>query len=115
MIDFVVVAKIISILACTATILSGLWILRNFRRYTCPVFITSATMIASTLYFLTHSWHNVVPNHALQMHMIMDMAFIMMSVVITKCAYKRDYLRSLCETTQPTKNQKSHSFKPWGE
>lgn len=99
MIDIVVIAKVISILACTATILSGLWILRNFRRYTCPVFITSATMIASSIMFLDHSWHSAVPPTALQMHMIMDIAFIMMSAVLTKCAYKREYLQNLCRTS----------------
>jgi hypothetical protein len=105
----------LSILSCTATILAGLWILRNYRRYTCPVFITSATMIASTIFFLNHSWHADIPSHARQMHMIMDIAFIMMSLVLTKCAFKREYLQSLCETNLPNKNQKSHSFKPWGE
>jgi len=102
-IDILIVAKIISILACTATILSGLWILRNFRRYTCPVFITSATMIASTIIFMNHSWQEAIPSYALQMHMIMDIAFIMMSLVLTKCAYKRDYIQSLCKTTYSNK------------
>ena len=104
MIDISIIAKIISILACTATILSGLWILRNFRRYTCPVFITSATMIASELMYILHSWshyHNgtLIPLEALQLHMMMDISFIMMSVVLTKCAYKREYLQNLCSTT----------------
>ena len=98
MISVDTIATLLSILACTATILAGLWIMRNFRRYTCPVFITSATMIASTIFFLSHSWHADIPAHARQMHMIMDIAFIMMSVVLTKCAYKREYLQSLCNT-----------------
>ena len=102
MIELSIIAKIISMIACTATILSGLWILRNFKRYTCPVFITSATMIASSLTFLNHGWDGNIPEHARHMHILMDLAFIMMSVVLTKCAYKRDYLRSLCETN-PTK------------
>ena len=106
MIDITLIAKIISILACTAVILSGLWILRNFRRYTCPVFITSATMIASELMYLQHSFHHYMaeaplPYDALQLHMLMDIAFIMMSIVLTKCAFKREYLKQLCESNQP--------------
>ena len=98
MIDLYVVAKFISILAASTTIISGLWILRNFRRYTCPVFITSATMIASCLVFLFHSWHTDIPEHAAKMHMLMDVSFIMMSLVLTKCAFKAEYIRQQCQT-----------------
>ena len=106
MIDIALVAKITSILATTAVILSGLWVLRNFRRYTCPVFITSATMIAGEIMYLRHSFQHYaegssVPIDALQLHMLMDIAFIMMSIVLTKCAFKREYLQSLCDANQP--------------
>lgn len=105
MIDIVLIAKIISILATTAVILSGLWVLRNFRRYTCPVFITSATMIAAELMYLQHSFHHYMkesplPIDALQLHMLMDISFIMMSIVLTKCAFKKAYLQQLCESNQ---------------
>ena len=106
MIDIALVAKIISILATTAVILSGLWILRNFRRYTCPVFITSATMISGEIMYLQHSFQHYVgksplPIDALQLHMLIDISFIMMSIVLTKCAFKREYLQSLCDANQP--------------
>ena len=98
MIDLYVVAKFISMLAASTTIISGLWILRNFKRYTCPVFITSATMIASCLIFLFHSWHTDIPEQAAKMHILMDLSFIMMSLVLTKCAFKADYIRQQCMT-----------------
>jgi hypothetical protein len=91
--------EVIGLISTTAVILSALWIARHYKRYTWPVYVTSGTMLATSVLFCAQRWIGGlehVPYELLTNYVMVQLSFLFVSIILTRCGFSRDYIRSLC-------------------
>ena len=100
------IVSVSSIISSTAVFMSVLWILRHWKRYNWPIFITEATIAVTSFYFCSKIWlmgSELVPVEMLQSRIMVDISFFLISIIIVKCGFKKDYMRTIaCDTTKVT-------------
>jgi len=96
------IVSITSIVSSTAVFMSVLWIIRYWKRYNWAIFVTEATIAVTSFYFCSKIWlmsSELVPAEMLQSRVMVDISFLLISIIIVKCGFKKDYMRTIaCDT-----------------
>jgi hypothetical protein len=93
--DLMLVAKAVSIISQTSIILSLLWIVRHFKRYTCPVYITAIVLFLTSFVFGSHLWfRDTIRPEFLTNHIMVDLTFFFTAITLIRCSLGKDFLKS---------------------
>jgi hypothetical protein len=107
--DLMLVAKAVSVVSQTSIIISVLWIIRHFKRYTCPVYITAIVLFLTSFVFSTHLWfRDVIRPEFLTNHIMVDLTFLFTAITLIRCSLGKDFLKSqYCGPCDNTPSKKS--------
>jgi hypothetical protein len=93
--DLMLVAKAVSVVSQTSIIISVLWIIRHFKRYTCPVYITAIVLFLTSFVFSSHLWiTNTIRPEFLTNHIMVDLTFFFTAITLIRCSLGKDFLKS---------------------
>ena len=91
-----VLAKIISILTLTAIVMSSLWILRHYKRYSCPVYISTVLMLIVVPSFDFHLWQPDMNPDFYSTHAMVDLVFMCVALTLARCGITPTDIRAVC-------------------
>lgn len=89
-------AKIISVVTLTSIFMSALWIVRHYKNYTCPVYISTVLMVLIVPTFDFHLWHPNMNPDFYSIHAMVDLVFLCVSLTLARCGITAKQIRQYC-------------------